>query len=160
MILSIDPGLNGGIAVVDGPMLRQVTSMPTMSWGQQKTIVDSYQLNMLINNYRVDYGVTACVVERASARPNQGVTSMFTFGMAYGAVVALMQAHSLSLHLVTPHVWKKQLHLGSDKNESRQKAIEMWPDHEPMFKRKKDDGRAEAALIGYWYEEVFDGNIE
>lgn len=160
MILAVDPGLNGGIAVVDGPMLRQVTTMPTMSWSQQKTIVDSYQLNLFLNNVRVDFGVNSCVVERASARPGQGVTSMFTFGMAYGAVIALMQSHGFSLHIVAPNVWKKDLKLGTDKNDSRNKAIEMWPDHEQMFKRKKDDGRAEAALIGYWYEEVFDGDIE
>ena len=157
MIIAVDPGLNGAIAVVDGPMLRSVQTMPIMPWGQQKHIVDSYKLNMILNNFRVDFDVNSCVIERASARPGQGVTSMFTFGMAYGAVVALLQAHGLNMHVVAPHIWKRDLQLGTDKNESRNKASDLWPDNEHLFKRVKDDGRAEAALIGYWYEEMYDG---
>jgi len=36
-------------------------------------------------------------------------------------------------------------------------AIRLWPDNIDDFARKKDDGRAEAALIALWKEE-YSGN--
>jgi crossover junction endodeoxyribonuclease RuvC len=37
--------------------------------------------------------------------------------------------------------------LSADKNASRQRAIETWPEHVRTFARVRDDGRAEAALL-------------
>jgi hypothetical protein len=41
--------------------------------------------------------------------------------------------------------------LHSDKGESRALAMRLWPDHGDRFARVKDDGRAEAALIAWWW---------
>ena len=50
---------------------------------------------------------------------------------------------------VSPGKWKKHFGLTSDKEKSRALAIATWPqsDH---FRRKKDDGRAEAALTALY----------
>ena len=48
---------------------------------------------------------------------------------------------------VPPSTWKKALGLSADKNASRQRAIETWPEHVRTFARVRDDGRAEAALL-------------
>lgn len=46
---------------------------------------------------------------------------------------------------------RRALGLSPDKGASRRRAIELWPAQSAMFARVKDDGRAEAALIGYWW---------
>jgi hypothetical protein len=44
--------------------------------------------------------------------------------------------------------WKKANGLvKKPKSASRGLAMELWPDAAPLFKRVKDDGRAEACLI-------------
>jgi len=51
--------------------------------------------------------------------------------------------------LVSPQKWKRELELSKDKNQSLEMARMLWPDSD-KFKRKKDDGRAEAALIAMY----------
>jgi hypothetical protein len=45
---------------------------------------------------------------------------------------------------------KRALGLNNDGETSRVRAIETWPDHADLFARKKDDNRAEAALLGLY----------
>jgi hypothetical protein len=54
--------------------------------------------------------------------------------------------------LVTPQSWKKPFRLpaGSDNEASPQLALATWPKHASLFARKRDHGRAEAALIAHW----------
>ena len=37
-----------------------------------------------------------------------------------------------------------------DKDSSRARALELWPERAELFKRKKDADRAEAALLAEW----------
>lgn len=49
---------------------------------------------------------------------------------------------------VQPAVWKRRAGLiGASKSASRHLATATWPDHAPAFRKARDDGRAEAALI-------------
>jgi crossover junction endodeoxyribonuclease RuvC len=65
----------------------------------------------------------------------------------------------MRLHTVTPAQWKFGVGLnavsGQDqkarKNASREKAIELFPQYADLFARVKDDGRAEAALMAWWF---------
>ncbi len=94
------------------------------------------------------------VVERVSAMPGNGAVSMFNFGRSYGDVRGVIGALDIPLHFVTPQKWKKHFGLTSDKDQSRLRAIRMFPAVADQFKRKKDDGRAEAALIALYGAEV------
>ena len=83
--------------------------------------------------------------------PKQGVTSSFNFGRSKGVVEGVFAAAGRPIVYVSPGVWKRALGLSKDKGASRRRAIELWPDHTDKFRRAKDDGRAEAALIALWY---------
>ncbi len=52
------------------------------------------------------------------------------------------------LTIIEPTAWKKfhGLH-GGDKELSRQRALQLFPSAHALLTRKKDHGRAEAALI-------------
>ena len=49
--------------------------------------------------------------------------------------------------------WDCFTHVGraAGKDASRMRAMELFPTRAELFKRAKDDGRADAALIAYWY---------
>jgi hypothetical protein len=51
---------------------------------------------------------------------------------------------------VPPATWKKHFGLSTDKDASRAYASSVFPDQSNLWARKKDDGRAEAALIAYY----------
>ena len=149
MILGIDVGISGGIALLDGGKLVEVRDMPTVSKvvnGKKKRRIDARELYELLRFEKLEHAF----VEIVTARPNQGVSSMFAFGQASGIAEGVCASVTPNVTGVRPQTWKKYFKLGSDKTSSRELAIEKWPDHADRFKRIKDDGRAEAALIGLW----------
>jgi crossover junction endodeoxyribonuclease RuvC len=85
--------------------------------------------------------------------PNQGVSSTFRFGQGFGQLQMGIVASKLPIEYVTPRQWKKYFDLTRDKGESRRLAKLCFPNHAHYFKRVKDDGRAEAALIGLYAKE-------
>lgn len=149
MILGIDVGISGAVAVLDGDKLVEVHDMPTVTHvvsKRKRKRVDSKALHEILRMYRYD----AAYIEKVSARPNQGVSSMFAFGQATGIAEGVTAGLAEAMYFVRPQEWKKHYALGNDKDASRELAADRWPDMAHMFKRKKDDGRAEAALIGLW----------
>ena len=90
------------------------------------------------------------IIEAVGARPGQGVTSMFNFGYGAGLLEGVCAALFLPYFHVTPQTWKRQLGVGADKGECRAMCQKLWPGAAAQFKRVKDDGRADAALLGHW----------
>jgi crossover junction endodeoxyribonuclease RuvC len=81
----------------------------------------------------------------------QGVSSVFAFGKAYGVVLGVVGANYLKLVSPPPALWKRVLGLsGKGKDASRMAASNFWPHHAGQFARVKDDGRAESALLALY----------
>jgi crossover junction endodeoxyribonuclease RuvC len=91
-------------------------------------------------------------IEYASARPGQGVTSMFRFGCGYGGIKMALAACSVPFTVVTPVKWKPAVGIqkGADKEASRQRALQLFPDQAANLARKKDHARADAILLAYF----------
>jgi crossover junction endodeoxyribonuclease RuvC len=80
--------------------------------------------------------------------PKQGASSGFKFGRATGAIEAVIACCKIPLTIVEPSIWKKFHRLrGGDKEAGRQRALQLFPHAHELLARKKDHGRAEAALI-------------
>lgn len=146
LVLGIDPGLTGALAVFNParPGAVVVHDMPVAGG-----MVDAAELARLVR----EIGPTEAVVEQVASRPGQGVASMFKFGTCYGAALATAAAVGIPVRLVPPTRWKKHFRLGADKEGARALAVRLWPAC-PSFSRKKDHGRAEAALIARFGAEV------
>ncbi|MCE6959688.1 hypothetical protein LAZ40_11725 [Cereibacter sphaeroides] len=100
--------------------------------------------------------VDQAVVEEVGARENQGVSSMFTFGLAVGSVLGALSATTVPIVLVSPTSWKKSARLaglGRDEAKAAARALakELWPQQEKLLKVKDNHGPAEAGLIARWY---------
>lgn len=147
LILGVDPGLTGAIAFYD-PVLKSIHHVSDIPLNPKTNTIDLYQLSNLINGHSLSTAL-ACV-EDPSSMPGQGVVSMFTFGKVCGTINGIVASNNIPLFHVKPSVWKKILGLTSDKNLSRAMASQMFPKQADLFKRKKDDGRAEAALLAFF----------
>lgn len=146
IVLGIDPGITGGWAVVDNGKLVSAGDLPVAGEGVQR-MVSAPLMRALIPQFRPDQAV----VERVGAHPNEGRTSVFRFGRAVGVIEGVIGGAGIPVSYVAPGVWKRHFALPADKERSRQRAIETWPDMaDLLFAHKKDHGRAEAALIALW----------
>lgn len=138
--LGIDPGASGALAALD--------EHGNLLWLEDMPYADGAVLAPVLAELllRGD-GPRVAWVERAQSYPRQGIASAFRYGTGYGVVLGVLGALSVPLHTVPPSEWKRDARLSADKDASRRRACELWPAHAYRFARKRDDGRAEAALI-------------
>lgn len=178
LYIGADPGISGGIAIVDGRTGELLFAMntPTMSvqgaGKKRKNVVHASmlfsELTERLNSEGVCHDAVDITVEKVHAMPNQGVSSSFTFGENYGALLAVLDIlawkcpFNTSLGLITPSIWKKYFEIAKKdltvterKGIAIDKATEIFGEEnkQKYWSRKKDDGVAEAALLArYSYE--------
>ena len=154
-IIGIDPGLSGGIAILDDLKIYNIFDMPIMSEGKKnKNQLNSAQLVNIINKHVLKKENTFVIVEQVSAMPGQGVTSMFNFGQTFGSIKGICAALGLPIFYVRPAKWKKHFELiNSSKDASRTKVIEMYPSISSRLAKKKDVNKAEAILIARYFRD-------
>ena len=155
-IFGIDPGLSGGIAILDDNKIKEIFDMPVMSDGKKnKRQLNSALLAQLFKDNIKDMEDTVMIVEQVNAMPGQGVTSMFNFGQTFGAIKGISAALGLPIFFVRPAKWKKHFELiNSSKDASRTKAIEMYPSLAEKLSKKKDVNKSDAILIARYYSET------
>lgn len=138
IILGIDPGKNGALALLDTDARRvTVHDMPG-------TTAELHELVAGLPPIRV------CVLEKLHAGPSMGRTTVATMFEGYGVLKGALAWRSIPVRDVRPGKWKPSIGVSADKNSSRQKASEVFPDDAPLFARVKDDGRAEASLLALY----------
>ncbi len=154
-IIGIDPGLSGGIAVLDDSKIFDIFDMPVMSEGKKnKNQLNSAQLVNIIKKHILTNDETLVIVEQVGAMPGQGVTSMFNFGQTFGSIKGICAALGLPIFYVRPAKWKKHFELiNSSKDASRTKVIEMYPSISERLSKKKDVNKADAILIARYFRD-------
>ena len=187
VFVGVDPGLDGAIAgLLDGklwvfdaptkdvPYTKKLSKkksaelgVKTLDTTRREIDVDEVKviLNFLISG--TDSG--AGIIEKVSARPGNGGTSMFRFGDTFGVLrCALAWYKSLGFKIhepLRPQEWKKILWPNMPKKMSkkdqktfaRKYVMEKFPDMKDEFKLVKHDGRAEAVCIALCVQQIYSG---
>ena len=144
-VIGIDPGINGAIAKFNSTKATlNIWDMPILEVNKKKTISPYLVANILKE------AAAPVFIEKVAAMPGQGVTSMFNFGKGFGGLLGAAAGLGLQTTHVTPQQWMKALQCQRGKDANRQRACELFPDYAGMFARRKDDGRADAALLAYY----------
>ena len=156
IIIGIDPGLSGAIAILEDNKVLGIFDMPVMAEGKKnKRQLNSSQLVNIITDNTDNTQEIAVIVEQVNAMPGQGVTSMFNFGQTFGAIKGVCAALKLPIFFVRPSKWKKHFELiNSSKDSSRTKVIEMYPSLSNQLSKKKDVNKSDAILIARFYCET------
>ena len=156
IIFGIDPGVSGAISILENKKILEVLEMPTMIDGKKnkKQVNGSQVTNIIKGRLNIDKEI-AVVVEHVNAMPGQGVTSMFNFGQSFGVIKGVCSALSLPIYFIRPTKWKKHFNLiNVNKDASRTKAIEIYPEISNKLSRKKDSNRADAILIARYFNDT------
>ncbi|MDF3917497.1 hypothetical protein P3W43_01365 [Salinicola salarius] len=142
MIIGIDPGQKGGIAIMTEDRNACGYVMPLA--GKE---IDGHELA----NYLRGLPDVLVIIEKVHSMPKQGVASTFKFGMGFGIVIGVCEALGLPYRLVTPQAWKKAVLSGTAKDKSA--AINFvrraYPglDLSPGRLRAPHDGIADAVCL-------------
>lgn len=136
VIVGADPGLSGGIAVLDyetGELLKYF-AMPTRVEDPPKKKktkngtkqVQSNEIDVTkIWEELSEYSLKKVVIEKVGAMPKQGVTSMFTFGQGYGRLLGVLYVLTDDVEWVTkvtPQKWQAHL-FGADRYGGNTKEL-------------------------------------
>jgi crossover junction endodeoxyribonuclease RuvC len=157
-ILGIDPGVTGALAIYDRDRsiasgLRWVIAdIPVV--GDPKHELNAPALRDWLRRFSPDMAVLELVTAMPSIpgsdgkRRGMGAAGAFRFGGFFFSLKAVLACCDIPYTLVTPMVWKK-FHglIKSDKEASRTRALQLFPDQANFLSRKKDQNRAEAMLI-------------
>jgi len=150
MILGIDPGSSGAIAVFKPDIGHlSMIDMPVLTVsrnGKEKREVNPHIIASIFR----DREPATAIFEKVGAMPGQGVSSMFQFGRSVGTVEGVLAALNIPVTYVTPQVWQKACGIRGGKDGSRMRAIELFPAYAQLFARKMDNGRADAACMAWW----------
>lgn len=124
IFIGIDPGVNGGIAVLSGSEVR-AHKMPGTDHGI---------LRVLRSEKAAGEGPCVAVIEQVNSgvfghQGRMGVRSAFTFGGIYRALKMSLAAEDIPYGEVRPAVWQHalQCRTGGDKNVTKRKAQELFP---------------------------------
>ncbi len=150
LALGVDIGVAGAIAVLTSAgALLDVFDMPVLADGPagRRNVNAALLAETVAKSH-----ATEAFVEFVGARPKEGAVGAFAFGRSSGVIEGVMAALGLPVVFLTPPTWKRLVGIppGKEgaKDAARSEAIRRWPAHARLFARVKDDGRAEAALIG------------
>ena len=156
IIFGIDPGVSGAICVLENKKVVEIFDMPTMIDGKKnKKQVNGAQVTNIIKDKLNLSKEIVVVVEHVNAMPGQGVTSMFNFGQSFGVIKGICAALKLPIYFVRPTKWKKHFNLiKTNKDASRTKVIEAYPNISSKLSRKKDSNKADAILIARYFSDT------
>jgi crossover junction endodeoxyribonuclease RuvC len=136
--IGVDPGKLGAIAALDSDDMSVIIyDMPATIEGKRAILSE-------IGKAKIAW------VEKPFFPRMIGIKNAVTIAQAFGELKACLFFAGLPTSEVPPSAWKKHFGLSNDKDASRAYAASVFPDQSHMFARKKDDGRAEAALIAYY----------
>jgi len=156
IIIGIDPGINGAISIIENKKIIEVYDTPTMIDGKKnKRQINGAQVTNIFKERLNGEKEVVVVVEHVNAMPGQGVTSMFNFGQSFGVIKGICAALNLPIYFVRPAKWKKHFNLiKTNKDASRTKVIEVYPEISSKLHRKKDSNRADAILIALYFNDA------
>jgi crossover junction endodeoxyribonuclease RuvC len=139
-IIAIDPGVNGAFAILGGAgEFIDCNELPRFA-----KMVNATAFCDMLRSMRPAFAI----IEKVASRPGQGVSSVFTFGCAYGVAIGCVAGYGAPISYVTPAKWKAHFRLlGKDKDVSREIAIRLYPEASSKLGLKKHVGRADALLL-------------
>lgn len=157
IVAGIDPGVSGAVFVLCGE--TYVLDVPTIKQkvAGKKAPRDVPDYHQWMEKWRsalreVDH-IFIESVSGGSQRPGQNRPSsgMFKFGYSAGFALGIVVASKKPYTFITAQSWKRAVGLppGSEKDDSRRRVCQLIPGAAHLFERKKDVGRADAALIAW-----------
>lgn len=155
--IGIDPGLSGGLAIIDDKGTIRTFPMPVLTIGTKREINVTSLSGWLSGNA---FACSMVGVEIQHAMPKQGVSSMFKIGKGYGIILGILTALKMPFTEIRANEWQKVMFAGhpkaNTKNLSKKIAQQLYPSMD--FKATSrctnlHDGMTDATLIATYIKQ-------
>jgi hypothetical protein len=152
IVIGVDPGLTGAIAAIFPSGEIEFHDMPVLvsakrSGKGKDTQIDYAGLAHILRRYPAR-GEVMAIVEQVGVMPGEGPTGAFKFGLCNGALFATLATLQIPYTKAIPQTWKRPFGLlKTEKDEARQKALQLFPQCIDHLNLKKHSGRADALLL-------------
>ena len=120
LICGIDPGLSGGISMMDAEKKITTKIMPTITikkGKKNKRIIDHAGLREIFKSLKSKHKQCFVVVEKQQAMSKQGIKqgvgAMVTLGMGYGALIQVLTDFEIPFEIVRAQVWQKEFKIAN-----------------------------------------------
>ena len=138
--VGFDIGVKGAISVIDSDL----NCLEMIDYSEH--LADEFSL------IKHKYDVHIVVAEKVNAMPDQGVTSMFSFGEKLGEFKGIMNTLGLRHDFVRPSIWMKEYSCPKDKKKRKKHlsdaASRLFPLAELYGPRGGiKDGRSDSLLM-------------
>ena len=155
--VGIDPGVTGGVAILDAETgaLVQAIRTPVLPIPGKK----EYDLQGM-RDVLDAVCIRLVTIEKAGARPTDGKVGLFSYGCGYGMWLGLMAALGIPYIEVPPQRWQSKMLAGLPrgpkiKASAMRAAKSLFPTL--PVRVKADNGIADAALIAEYGRRVHQG---
>lgn len=121
LVIGIDPGLDGGIAILVNNIISEAIIMPTKIGIRGKREIDSASIFTILNQVPVNNlycNIDLVIVEQVHSMPKSGVVASFSFGKSVGKMLGVLEVLKLKVEEITPQAWKKEILSGTDKSKA------------------------------------------
>lgn len=129
--MGIDPGLQGSIVSI-AERVVSVWPMPLREGKRAGIRVDVGRVAYIIHSSPPNLehtGPALITMEQAQSYPGQGVTSSFSYGANYGALLAILTLSGCPFRVASPQSWKRLFSLqGKPKEEAVVVACRLIPE--------------------------------
>jgi len=122
IVLGIDPGVSGGMALVETVYGTSIVKSAVSFTGKSEGEIIKAFGHLRAFNFDI------CYIEKVNSRPGQGHVGTFTFGRAYGFVRGMALSNGLIVRDAYPAIWQSSMDCMTrgNKNVSKKKAIQLF----------------------------------
>lgn len=125
----VDPGTRGGLVVLraDGKAVYTCAMRPALSRPEFRVILDQFADTL---KFYSSLTLPPVFLEKVNSMPRDGHVGAFTFGRVYGLLEMGLVDRGLAVYDVVPVLWQTKLGClsGGDKNVTKRRAAELFPD--------------------------------
>jgi len=155
LCVGIDPGLSGGIAIIDTDGGRKAVYSMTPGKGYPEPLLFANEMRRIINGEKF-----CCAVEQTGTRPGQGIGAAHSYGLGAGMIMGVVCAmQPVEFRIVRPQVWQKHVweKFGAHGEDTKQRTYQAMLNGHPDLagyltttRGKLLDGLSDALGICSW----------
>lgn len=161
MFIGIDPGLKGGISIIDSETNNLFISkeMPLNEDNKSINCKEIFQELCFYWHRQQGDVICFCVIEQLQTMPGQNVKATSSSAVNYGKLLAILELLEIPYQEVHPLKWKKAFQLvKKSKYESTAVAKSLFPKEHFMTERGRlMDGKAESLLMAEYARRIHKG---
>ena len=152
LFISVDPGLSGGIAVIDSNGNRKAVYSMTPGKGYPEPLLFANEFRRIVGDERF-----CAAIEQTGTRPGQGIGAAHSYGLGAGMIMGVICAlQPVEFRIIRPYVWQKYVwekygaHGTDTKQRTYQSMLNAHPEiaaHLTTVRGKLLDGLSDALGI-------------